>query len=111
MKKYLKKDLTRNRPLVYTPIMDSSELSKWRKDQGYTQRHLADLLGVDVMTVSRWERNLRNIPPFLHLALKYLEVKGGEAGQKRNLRRGAKGEAVRPKKSLNPKKKGKANNR
>ncbi len=30
------------------------------------------------MTVSRWERETREIPPFLYLALKSLPQKGGE---------------------------------
>jgi len=58
--------------------MKPSELTKWRKDQKYTQRELADLLGVARMTVVRWERGMREIPPFLHLALQSLEKKGGE---------------------------------
>jgi hypothetical protein len=32
------------------------------------------VLGVDAMTVSRWERGERQIPSFLHLALKALKT-------------------------------------
>ncbi len=69
--------------MVYHPSMTPSELTKWRKAQGYTQKALAALLGVDKMTVYRWEKAMREIPPFLHLALKYLEKKGGESKAKR----------------------------
>lgn len=48
------------------------ELKAWRKKNGYSQSQLAQVLGVDVMTVSRWERGAREIPSFLHLALKYM---------------------------------------
>lgn len=34
------------------------------------------VLGVDVITISRWERGIQKIPPFLHYALKYIEEQG-----------------------------------
>lgn len=43
-----------------------------------SQAGLAELLGVDVMTISRWERGIINIPPFLHLALRCMDLEGGE---------------------------------
>jgi transcriptional regulator with XRE-family HTH domain len=58
--------------------MTSKELKEWRKDHGYSQSQLAKTLSVAVMTVSRWETGLRSIPPFLHLALRCLELEGGE---------------------------------
>ncbi len=54
--------------------MTAEELKTWRKQQGLSQESLAQLLGVDHMTISRYERQLRAIPPFLHLALRYLET-------------------------------------
>jgi transcriptional regulator with XRE-family HTH domain len=69
--------------MVYHPIMTPSELFKWRNGQGYTQKGLADLLGVDKMTVYRWEKAMREIPPFLDLALRSLEKKGGGEKAKR----------------------------
>jgi transcriptional regulator with XRE-family HTH domain len=58
--------------------MTYNQLKKWRKRNGYSQSQLARALSVDVMTISRWERQLRKIPPFLHLALECLEIRGGE---------------------------------
>jgi transcriptional regulator with XRE-family HTH domain len=79
--------------MAYHPFVNPSELLKWRTSQRHTQKELASLLGVDKMTVYRWEKAMRDIPPFLHLALKFLEKKGGEsktrgAGRKTQKRRG-----------------------
>ena len=57
--------------------MKQNELKKWRSSNKYSQSQLARVLGVDVMTISRWERGTRKIPSFLHLALECLEMKGG----------------------------------
>jgi DNA-binding XRE family transcriptional regulator len=56
-----------------------SELVEWRKQNGYSQITLGKALGVTTITVYRWEKEMRAIPSFLHLALNYLELKGGEA--------------------------------
>jgi transcriptional regulator with XRE-family HTH domain len=53
--------------------MKGQELSNWRKNLNLTQRQLASALGVDVMTISRWEREKRGIPSHLSLALEALE--------------------------------------
>ena len=50
-------------------------MKKWRKKHKISQQRLADILGVAQNTVARWETGARKIPPFLHLALKGLEVK------------------------------------
>ena len=58
--------------------MTPSQLKAWREQNGYSQGQLAIILQVDVTTISRWERGVRDIPPFLHLALECVEKKGGE---------------------------------
>lgn len=58
--------------------MTNDELKQWREKQGYSQATLAKALGVHVMTISKWERGIREIPPFLRLALRALELEGGE---------------------------------
>jgi len=67
--------------------MTSDELKQWREVNGYSQARLAKALGVAVMTVSRWERGVRAIPSFLRLALRCLELEGGDRG---NVKRGRK---------------------
>ena len=58
--------------------MKPEDLRKWRTVNGYTQVTLAQALNVIPITVSRWEQGVREIPSFLHLALRCLELKGGE---------------------------------
>jgi transcriptional regulator with XRE-family HTH domain len=53
--------------------MNPLYLVKWRKKNGYSQVKLSKELGVSVITVYRWEKGKREIPSFLHLALKGLE--------------------------------------
>jgi transcriptional regulator with XRE-family HTH domain len=62
--------------------MIPDELKAWRKRNGYSQSQLARALGVISLTVSRWERGVREIPSFLHLALECLEMKGGKMKNK-----------------------------
>ena len=54
--------------------MTKEELRSWRDNTGYSQGQLAKALGVKVLTVSRWETGTRNVPSFLHLALRQLEM-------------------------------------
>jgi len=64
--------------MVYLIVMKPEQLRKWRAVNVYTQARLAEVLGFEVMTVSRWERGLRKIPTFLALALKGIEHQGGK---------------------------------
>tara|TARA_B100000959_G_scaffold271930_1_gene320644 strand:+ start:1626 stop:1802 length:177 start_codon:yes stop_codon:yes gene_type:complete len=56
--------------------MKPSALKKWRKKNGLSQIKLGKALGVSTNTVCRWEKKMRSIPLFLHLALESLESKG-----------------------------------
>jgi DNA-binding transcriptional regulator YiaG len=57
--------------------MTPSELKEWRIKNEYSQQQLAKVLGVTNVCVSRWEIGMRQIPSFLHMALKCLKVKKG----------------------------------
>jgi len=52
--------------------MKPQELKAWRKKNAYSQAKLARELKIDIMTVSRWERKINSIPPYLQLTLKCL---------------------------------------
>lgn len=52
--------------------MTPTQLKRWRKMNDYTQSDLAGALGITISAVSRWERGVRQIPSFLHLALECL---------------------------------------
>lgn len=58
--------------------MTPDALKRWREKNTYSQSQLASALGVATMTVSRWERGSREVPSFLSLALRALELEGGE---------------------------------
>lgn len=58
--------------------MTPEQLKRWRKDNGFSQQALADILQVAKVTVYRWERPgsedkkaqaKRAIPPYLELTL------------------------------------------
>jgi DNA-binding XRE family transcriptional regulator len=59
-------------------FMTPEDLKKWRMEHGYTQVTLAQALESHSMTISQWERGIREIPKFLHLALDALECKNKE---------------------------------
>ncbi len=69
--------------------MMPAQLKTWRKKNNYSQTKLSKILGVDVMTVSRWERGVRDIPPYLHLALECMEKRNEKprAGRPSGVRR------------------------
>jgi len=53
--------------------MTGAQLKAKREQIGLTQSQLAKALGVNVGTISRWERDAREIPPYLELALQALK--------------------------------------
>lgn len=53
--------------------MTGSELAAWRKARKVSQKVLAEILGVHILTVTRWETDARAIPSFLPLALRTIE--------------------------------------
>ena len=69
--------------------MTSEDLKRWRELNGYTQEGLAKVLGTYQATIGRWETNGRRIPSFLHLALRCLELEGGESTEGKRKRKGS----------------------
>ena len=57
--------------MAYILTMKGKDLANWRKQHGLTQKKLALALGVDVMTISRWERD-KSQPHFDKSALEAL---------------------------------------
>jgi len=67
----------------YCKIMNGRDLRNWREKWGLPQRALAQLLKVDVMTISRWERGVRGLPSFLPITLEALENRLEKGGKDR----------------------------
>jgi transcriptional regulator with XRE-family HTH domain len=55
--------------------LKAEQIKAWRLKRDLSQNDLAELLNVDVMTISRWERGERTAPAFLALALEGLNLK------------------------------------
>lgn len=53
--------------------MTGAQLKKQREQIGLSQSELANALGVNKMTVSRWEREVQAPPPYVELALAELK--------------------------------------
>lgn len=66
--------------------MTGDDLKKWRERRGLNQTEMAQFLGVDQGTISRWEGGKREIPSFLHLALESIKKKS-RAGKRKRERR------------------------
>ena len=67
--------------MAYNKIMTPGDLKKWRVKHGFSQSQLGKVLGVLTISVSRWERGVRKIPSFLHLALFGIECKSKKGGE------------------------------
>ncbi len=53
--------------------MEGKDVRAWRQQRGLSQKRLAALLGVDVVTVYRWEAGDRKPPLLLERALRDLD--------------------------------------
>lgn len=53
--------------------MTQHDLTAFRERLELTQQQLADKLGVDRVTIARWETGTRTMPAYLHLALETVE--------------------------------------
>src|SRR5215471_3239725 len=53
--------------------VDPFALRAWRRKRYLSQFDLGSLLGIDLITIQRWERGHHSIPPYLQLALERLE--------------------------------------
>ena len=58
---------------AYSPSMSAKGFRKMRIAKSYSQTQLAQLLDVDVMTISRWERGAVPIPRMAELSLSALK--------------------------------------
>lgn len=63
--------------------MTSNELKERRKALGLNQTELAELMQVDIMTISRYETDKREIPHVFELALKTIEREGKKKSSKK----------------------------
>ncbi len=60
---------------VYSQNMNAEEIQAIRKNLGLTQKGLAELLDIDAITVSRWERGERHPHPVSSRKLQRLDRK------------------------------------
>lgn len=58
--------------------MKGDELKERRKALGLNQTELAELMKVDIMTISRYETDKREIPHVFELALRTIEREHGK---------------------------------
>lgn len=54
-------------------LMTGAQIKTLREQMGLSQRELAQAFGVDVGTVSRWERSVQVPPRYVELALAELQ--------------------------------------
>jgi DNA-binding transcriptional regulator YiaG len=59
--------------IIVIVSMDAKGFKKMRREKGYSQSQLAREFDVTVMTISRWERAVVDIPRMAELALASLK--------------------------------------
>lgn len=72
--------------ITFGKIVDvkGKDLESWRERLGLTREELARELKTTYTTVYRWETDNRAIPPYLDLALKYIESEIKNNGKAKN---------------------------
>jgi transcriptional regulator with XRE-family HTH domain len=53
--------------------MKPEQLKQFRKSRGWSQKRLADELGVIQQAISKWEAGKREIPKYIEKSIGYLE--------------------------------------
>lgn len=61
--------------MVLYLAMEGKELKEKRENLGFTQTELADILGVKMNTVYRWESGILTVPKSIELAMETVERK------------------------------------
>lgn len=70
--------------VLYFREMEGSELKAKRESLGLTQTELADILGVKMNTVYRWESGLLTVPKSITLAMETVERNHKAGTNKKN---------------------------
>ena len=69
--------------MIVFQLMEGSELKAKRESLGLTQTELADILGVKMNTVYRWESGILSVPKSIELAMETVERSQKQISNKR----------------------------
>lgn len=70
--------------LCYLSLMEGKELKQKRENLGLTQTELAEILGVKMNTVYRWESGILSVPKSIQLAMETVEQNHGNVKKEKN---------------------------